>query len=31
MYLIWSYEHNAWWKPNRWGYTTNIKEAGHLF
>jgi hypothetical protein len=28
MYLIWSYEHNAWWKPNQRGYTKNIAEAG---
>lgn len=28
MYLIWSNEHRAWWKPNSCGYTTNIIEAG---
>ena len=27
-YLIWSFEHNAWWKPNERGYTTNIAAAG---
>lgn len=28
MYLIWSNEHRAWWRPGRQGYTTNIHEAG---
>jgi hypothetical protein len=27
-YLIYSYEHDAWWRPNRMGYTRNIGEAG---
>ena len=30
-YLIWSLEHNAWWKPvgpTSWGYTTDINYAG---
>ena len=27
-YLIWSFEHNAWWRPNECGYTENIDEAG---
>lgn len=27
-YLIWSFEHNAWWKPNEMGYTENIVLAG---
>lgn len=26
--LIWSYEHNAWWKPASWGYTTDRIDAG---
>ncbi len=25
-WLIWSIEHNAWWKPNENGYT-NVKEG----
>lgn len=25
---IWSFEHDAWWKPNNIGYTKNIEEAG---
>lgn len=25
---IWSIEHNAYWKPNRCGYTKKIEEAG---
>ena len=29
MYLIWSHEHNAWWMPNRRGYTTDRALAGH--
>lgn len=28
MYLIWSFEHNAWWAPNSRGYTTDVKVAG---
>lgn len=28
MYFIWSFEHGAWWKPDRQGYTTNLSEAG---
>jgi len=28
-YLIWSVEHQGWWKPRRAGYTQEIKEAGH--
>lgn len=27
-YLIWSHEHDAWWRPGGWGYTTNVDEAG---
>lgn len=28
MYLIWSIEHKAWWKPNHRGYTQKREEAG---
>lgn len=28
MYLIWSFEHNAWWAPARQGYTEIIEQAG---
>jgi hypothetical protein len=28
VYLIWSLEHGAWWRPNSGGYTTQISEAG---
>lgn len=28
LYFIWSNEHVAWWRPNRWGYTEDIHEAG---
>jgi len=27
-YLIWSIEHNAWWKPCKNGYTKLRLEAG---
>jgi hypothetical protein len=28
-HLVWSHEHGAWWRPARWGYTTDPREAGH--
>jgi hypothetical protein len=28
MYLIWSYEHDAWWNPAYRVYTKDISEAG---
>jgi len=28
LYYIWSHEHEAWWKPNRCGYTVKLAEAG---
>lgn len=27
-WLVWSIEHDRWWKPGAYGYTDNIKEAG---
>lgn len=27
-YHIWSFEHNAWWRAARRGYTINLTEAG---
>lgn len=27
-FYIWSFEHDAWWKPNSFGYTRSITEAG---
>ena len=27
-YLIWSIEHDAWWRPGEMGYTTTLREAG---
>ena len=27
-YLIWSFEHGAWWRPARAGYTKLIMQAG---
>lgn len=29
-YLIWSFEHKAWWRPGEWGYTTDITQAGRF-
>jgi hypothetical protein len=29
-YLIRSHQHNAWWKPGGWGYTTSLFEAGRF-
>lgn len=28
LYLVWSVDHDMWWKPLKSGYTTNFKEAG---
>lgn len=27
-YVVWSYEHEAWWGPDRCGYTTDLAKAG---
>lgn len=27
-YVIWSFEHCAWWGPGRWGYTDKLADAG---
>jgi hypothetical protein len=27
-YVIWSNEHQAWWRPNSHGYTRWIEDAG---
>ena len=27
-YLIWSYEHNAWWGPDSRGYRRSVDAAG---
>ena len=27
-YVIWSFEHNAWWAPDRCGYVLDIDKAG---
>jgi hypothetical protein len=27
-YVIWSFEHHAWWKAWQWGYTDYLTEAG---
>ena len=28
-FYIWSFEHNAWWRPYSAGYTDHLDEAGH--
>ena len=28
LFLLWSLEHEAWWKPMELGYTTSIAGAG---
>lgn len=27
-YLIWSNEHQLWWRPNSRGYTSDLNQAG---
>lgn len=27
-WLVWSYEHDAWWRAGRAGYSTNVLGAG---
>ena len=27
-WVIWSHEHNAWWRPGHAGYTRLFREAG---
>ena len=27
-FVIWSWEHLAWWAPNRQGYTEQLEQAG---
>jgi hypothetical protein len=28
MFVIWSFEHHAWWAPSREGYTEDLASAG---
>jgi len=27
-WVIWSFEHNAWWGPDRCGYVSDLADAG---
>lgn len=27
-WVVWSYEHDAWWAPNQCGYATSLLQAG---
>ncbi len=27
-YVVWSFEHEAWWGPDHCGYTRELQEAG---
>ena len=27
-FVIWSFEHDAWWRPGGYGYTPELAEAG---
>lgn len=29
-YLIWSHQHNGWWRAGGWGYTSTLWEAGRF-
>lgn len=29
-YLIWSFEHQGWWRASLHGYTPDFEEAGHF-
>jgi hypothetical protein len=29
-YLIWSHQHNAWWRDGGYGYTTRLTDAGRF-
>jgi hypothetical protein len=28
LWVVWSFEHDGWWRPGGWGYTPLLKEAG---
>ena len=28
VFVIWSWEHHAWWAPNQQGYTEQLEQAG---
>jgi len=30
IWVVWSFEHGAWWGPGRWGYVAELREAGRF-
>ena len=30
LFVIWSIEHGAWWRPGRWGYCETLRGAGRF-
>jgi hypothetical protein len=28
-WVVWSFEHDGWWGPGRFGYVRELAEAGH--
>jgi hypothetical protein len=30
LFVMWSYEHNGWWRWGSWGYTRSLDEAAEF-
>ena len=30
LWVVWSFEHGAWWGPGGWGYTPTLRDAGRF-